>query len=385
MKITSVTCTTLTRTEHRAAPPSWLTETVIANPMSMYPRYRDRRSSWAASFPAVAVIVRTDEGIEGIGIADGGNAVRAIVEGHLARLLVGEDAFDTERLWDQMYKASLPYGSKGLSSFAISAVDSALWDCAGKALNQPVYRLLGGATKDEMPVYETTNDRFDWQDSDFCGVKLAMPCGPADGREGLRKNKQLVAECRETIGESRDIMLDCYMAWDVEYTLRMMDAVHSCGVRWIEEPLPPDHIHGYEKLARYTGPIALAAGEHEYSRWGHRDLIATGAISVLQPDVAWVGGITEARRICAMASAWGLTVVPHAGGLQAPALHLSKSQVNCPVVEWIRTWDRDTVRPDPLVMGIPDPLKGTIRPSDEPGLGIRLNDDILIGNGGSAP
>lgn len=377
MKITNIRCYPLRFKKEIVSQPSWLSETVIANPMSLYPRYAAKRSSWSAPFPTMVIEIDTDEGIQGLSTSDGGNAVQTIVEQHFARLLIGEDPFDIERLWDQMFRASLPYGRKGLSIFALSAVDSALWDILGKALNQPVYRLLGGATKEDMPVYETTNDRVDWDNSEFFGVKLAMPYGPADGREGLLKNRDLVKECRERIGNQRDIMLDCYMAWDVEYTIRMIDAVEPYEVRWIEEALPPDNIQGYEKLARYTGPVALATGEHEYTRWGHRDLLATGAISIFQPDVAWVGGITETRRICALASAWGFIVVPHGGGLQAPALHLIKSQVNCPFVEWVRTWDRKSGRPARGVLGIPDPEQGRIQPADEPGLGIRLNQDIL--------
>ncbi len=378
MKITSVRCTPLIVKSEFRSQPSWLSETVIANPMSLYPQYAQKRSSWLAPFTQMALTIDTDEGIQGLAPLDGGVAVQEIVQVHFSRLLIGEDPFDIERLWDQLFRASLPYGRKGLTLFAISAVDCALWDILGKALCQPVYRLLGGATKEDMPVYETTNDPVDWANEEFFGVKLAMPYGPADGREGIYKNRDLVKACRERIGEKRDIMLDCYMAWDVAYTLRMIDAVAPYGVRWIEEALPPDDIRGYEKLAHYSGPIAFATGEHEYTRWGHRELLATGAISVLQPDVAWAGGITEVRRICALASAWNLNVIPHAGGLQAPALHLIKSQVNCPFVEWVRTWDRATGRPAPAMLGIPDPVRGRIRPSEEPGLGIRLNDAILV-------
>lgn len=378
MKITQVRCKPLILKEEGNSQPSWLSETVIANPMSIYPAYAQKRSSWTARFSAVAVMIETDDGIEGLGVTDGGHAVQAIVEEHFSRLLVGEDPFDIERLWDQLFRAASPYDRKGLATMAISAVDSALWDILGKALQQPVYRLLGGATRDDLPVYETTNDRADWENEAFFGVKLAMPYGPVDGREGIFKNRDLVKACRERIGDTRDIMLDCYMAWDVEFTIRMIDAVEPYGVRWIEEALPPDNIKGYEKLAHYTGPIALATGEHEYTRWGHRNLINTGAIAILQPDVAWVGGITEARRICAMASAWGLSVIPHAGGLQAAALHLMKSQVNCPCAEWVRTWDRETGRPKSAILGIPDPEHGRIRPSDQPGLGMQLNDDVLV-------
>lgn len=378
MKITNLYCRSLAeKKKQKESQPSWLSESVIANPMSIYPKYHARRSSWTARFPSWALIVETDEGIRGLAPAIGGNAVKSIVEDHFAHLLTGEDPFDIERLWDVMFRSSLPYGRKGLPMFAISAVDCALWDVVGQALGQPVYRLLGGATKDDIPVYETTNDRADWDESEFFGVKLAMPYGPADGRQGLLANRDLVKECRERIGDTRDIMLDCYMAWDVEYTLRMIDLVEPFHVRWIEEALAPDDVRGYEKLARYAGPVALATGEHEYTRWGHRDLLETGALSVLQPDVMWAGGITETRRICSLASAWSVIVVPHAGGLQAPALHLIKSQVNCPFAEWVRTWDRDKGRPEPAILGVPDPERGRIRPSEAPGLGIRLNTEIL--------
>ncbi|MCY0909980.1 MAG: hypothetical protein OWR62_16525, partial [Sulfobacillus thermotolerans] len=239
-----------------------------------------------------------------------------------------------------------------------------------KAQNLPVYKLLGGSTKSQIPVYQTTNDPTDWADSAFFGVKLAIPYGPIDGTEGIQGNVALIKACREAIGPTRDIMLDCYMAWDVNYTLRMIDAVEPLGVRWVEEPLPPDDYHGYEQLGKYSTPVAIATGEHEHTRWGFRELIETGGVTILQPDLAWVGGISETRKICAMASAYGLQVIPHAGGLSAAGLHLIKSQVNVPFAEWVRTWDRDKGRPMSVIRGIPDPENGAINPSDDPGLGM---------------
>lgn len=340
----------------------------------MYPRYHDRRSSWTAPFPGVLVRVQTDDGIEGLGTAVGGRASVALINEHYARLLVGEDPVDIERLWDQLYRASLPYGRRGVPVMAISGVDAALWDILGKAAGEPVYRLLGGATRDDLPIYQTTNDPTDWEQTEGVGIKLAIPYGPHDGKEGLAENRRLVQECRDTVGPDKEIMLDCYMAWDVEYTRRMIDLVEPLGVRWVEEPLPPDDYRGYEQLARVDSPVSVATGEHEYTRWGFTTLIGTGGVTILQPDVCWVGGISEARRICHLASCYHLTVVPHAGGLQAEALHLIKSQVNTPVAEWVRTWDREGGRPEPALVGVPDPFQGRIRPSDEPGLGVSLSD-----------
>lgn len=353
--------------------PSWLSDSRIANPMSIYPQYAERRSSWTARTPGVLVRVVTDDGMVGLGTTAGGRAAAEIINGHLAHLLKGQDPIDIERLWDQMWKASLPYGRRGLPIMALSGVDTALWDLLGKATGQPVYRLLGGSCRNDLPVYQTTNDPTDWIDLDGVGVKLAMPYGPADGRAGMLANVTLVRACREAIGPERDVMLDCYMAWDVEYTRRMVHLIEELGVRWVEEPLPPDDYRGYERLAKLDSPVVIATGEHEYSRWGFTTLIGTGGVTVLQPDVAWVGGISEARRICHLASCYHLIVVPHAGALQAAALHLMRSQVNTPLAEWVRTWDRAAGQPAPTLEGLPEPMAGRITPSDEPGLGLQVS------------
>lgn len=373
MRIREVRATPFRSSEPGRAP-SWLSETVIANPMSIYPRYAPRRSLWTARFPSMLVRVETDDGVVGLGSTVGGRAAAAIVNEHFAELLKGEDPSDIERLWDVMWRASLPYGRRGLPVMAISGVDEALWDVLGRAAGVPVYRLLGGACRDDLPIYQTTNDRQDWAELEGFGVKLAIPYGPADGREGLQGNLALVRECRRTIGEGKDIMLDCFMAWDVEYTRRMVDLVEPLGVRWVEEPLAPDDYRGYERLGAMDSPVSVATGEHEYTRYGFATLIGTGGVTILQPDVAWVGGISEARRICHLASAYHLQVIPHAGGLQAGALHLMKSQVNTPAAEWVRTYDRAAGRPRPALEGVPDPVGGRISPSEEPGLGLRISE-----------
>lgn len=373
MRITDVRAMPFRSSDQRQGP-SWLSETVIANPMSIYPRYAKRRSSWSARFAGVVVRVETDAGLVGLGVTAGGRAAAAVVNDHFVDLLRNEDPTDIERLWDELWRASLPYGRRGVPIMAISGVDAALWDLLGKSAGVPVYRLLGGSCRDDLPVYQTTNDRTDWAQLEGVGVKLAMPCGPTEGKAGMAENLALVEECRAVIGPERDIMLDCFMAWDVEYTRRMVDLVAPLEIRWVEEPLPPDDYRGYERLSHLDSPVAVASGEHEHTRWGFATLIGTGGVTVLQPDVEWVGGISEARRICHLASAYHLVVVPHAGGLQAGALHLMKSQVNTPLAEWVRTWDRAAGRPRPALDGVPDPVAGRIAPSEEPGLGWRVSE-----------
>lgn len=379
MRITDVTVTAV-RTDTREK--SWLSESVVANPMSIYPEYKARRSSWNAQWGAELLLrVWTDEGIVGIGCGIPAGA-RIIVEQHFRHLLMGQDPFDIEKLWDQMFKSSLPYGRKGLPIMAISAVDIALWDIVGKALGQPVWKLLGGATKPAgIPVYSTGNDVGFYHTLGFRGFKLAMPYGPADGWDGMKKNVELVASARETVGDDSEIMLDCYMAWNVDYTLRMSRLVEPYRVRWIEECLPPDDYEGYAELTAKS-LVPVATGEHEYTRWGYKELIGRRCCHILQPDLSWVGGITEARKIAAMASAWGLEVIPHAGGLQPWGLHFIQSQVNCPQAEWVvvgNPGEENPIRPlSPYLDGAALPVDGMIRPSDAPGLGVTIADGWLL-------
>ncbi|MGB3329374.1 MAG: enolase C-terminal domain-like protein [Thermomicrobiales bacterium] len=381
LRITEVTVTAIKpEPEATAKPKSWLSESVVANPMSIYPEYKARRSSWTARFgPELVVRIKTEDGIEGIGCAIPGGA-RAIVEDHFRHLLVGQSAFDIEKLWDQMFKASLPYGRKGLPIMAISGVDVALWDIVGKALGQPVWRLLGGATKDALPVYSTGNDVGFYRTLGFRGFKLAMPYGPADGWDGLKKNVALIEHARELVGPDSEIMLDCYMAWNIDYALRMSRLAEPYRIRWIEECLPPDDFEGYAELTAKS-QIPVATGEHEYTRWGFKELIARRCCHVLQPDLAWVGGITEAKKIAAMASAWGIDVIPHAGGLHPWSLHFMYSTVNCPQAEWVvvgNAGEDDPIRPlFPYMIGAPLPKDGFIRPTDTPGIGISLDPDLI--------
>ncbi len=375
MRITRVTATPVRTQDTRQS--SWLSESLVANPMSGYPAYKERRSSWGPRWGReVLVRIETDDGLEGIGGTAPAPA-RPLIEEHFAHLLAGQDPFDIEMLWDQMFRSSLPYGRKGLAIMAISAVDIALWDLIGKATGQPVWRLLGGKTKEAIPIYSTGNDVAKYHALGFTRFKLAMPHGPADGYAGMKGNIALVERTRELVGPDADIMLDCYMAWNVEYTLHMARLLEPYRLRWIEECLPPDDYEGYAELTAKIASTTVATGEHEYTRYGFKELIARRCCHILQPDLAWVGGITEARKIVAMASAWGLEVIPHAGGLQPWALHLIASQINCPLAEWVVVGNPGEENPlrslHPYYVGAPTPVDGFIRPSDAPGIGISID------------
>src|SRR3954452_21806126 len=184
------------------APGSWSTSGFeVANPMSIYPEYKAKRSLWnpdPGKLGTFTVEVTTDKGLKGYGSGGAGGA--EIIEQHLVKLLIGQDPFDIERLWDVMYRSTMPYGQAGVAINAIGGGDLALWDLVGNALGVPVYKLLGGATKTRIPSYCTGNDIAQHLKFGYKRLKLAMAHGPADGYIGQMKNVELV---KRTRGDAR--------------------------------------------------------------------------------------------------------------------------------------------------------------------------------------
>lgn len=362
---------------HVAPPPvSWLNQARVSTPMSIYPKFSEKRASWRGpNTQDVFVEVVTDEGLTGLGVTRGGAIVQVIIDQHLRGLLIGSDPRDVELLWEQMYRATLAYGRKGAPIMALSAIDLALWDLLGKWMGQPLYRVLGGAVRDTLPVYATHPDSAQLASEGYVGAKMPMAYGPADGKEGLRRNVQKVAEMREAIGPDIDIMVDCWMSWTVDYALDFAREARSLSVRWIEEPLPPDDYDGYAQLRRRVRDTQIATGEHEYTRWGFLELLKRDCADVLQPDVAWCGGVSEIRKVIAMASAFNIPVVPHNGVLQPWATHLMIASQNCPLAEHIVFEADSRVRLPSMMKGELRPVGGKVRPCDLPGAGIEFDVD----------
>jgi L-rhamnonate dehydratase len=359
-----------------APPPggSWLNEIRVSTPMSIYPEYKASRGTWRGpNTQDVFVEVVSDEGVSGLGITRGGRVAQTIVDVHLRELLLGKDPRDVELLWEQMYRATLAYGRKGAPIMALSGVDLALWDLLAKWMGQPLYRLLGGAVCESLPVYATHPDPHALVREGYVGTKIPMSYGPADGREGLRRNVERVAEIRSAVGPDIDIMVDCWMSWDVPYTLNFARAAAPHALRWIEEPLPPDDYDGYRELRRAVTGTQIATGEHEYTRWGFKELLTRGCADVLQPDIAWSGGITEIRRVMAMASAYAIPVIPHNGIMQPWATHLMYATPICPLAEHIVFHGPGERAPPPIMTGALVPQRGRVRPRDDPGAGVALD------------
>ncbi|HLJ18054.1 MAG TPA: enolase C-terminal domain-like protein [Bryobacteraceae bacterium] len=320
--------------EYTPAPGSWSTGGVeVASPMSIYPEYKAHRSLFMSGAPEMGgftVEISTDKGLKGYGHGGPGGAF--VVEKHLTKLLMGEDPFNVERIWDILWRSTMSYGRAGIAINAISGADLAIWDLIGKALGQPVYVLLGGETKKRIPAYCTGNDVAQHIQFGFKRLKLAIPYGPADGKEGQRKNVELVQRTREQLGRDGDIMLDCWMSWTERYTLEMAELVEPYKVYWMEECLQPHDYEGFGRLNAEIKSTRIATGEHEYTRYGFRQLLEHRSASIWQPDVTWCGGMTELRRIGALAAAYDLPVIPHGGGL-SEAAHFTMATTNAPWAE----------------------------------------------------
>lgn len=320
------------RPPYTPTPGSWSTGDVeVANPMSIYPKYKANRSLFMASdLGPEAVEVTTDKGIAGIGF--GGPGASFVIEKHLTKLLLGEDPFDVERLWDILWRSTLYYGRKGLVVHAISAIDIALWDIIGKAVGQPVYKLLGGETKPRIPAYCTGNDIEQHVEFGFKKLKLAIPYGPADGREGMHKNEELVKRARAALGPDGEIMLDCWMAFTEDYTHELAELLKPHRVYWMEECLAPDDYAGFGRLNAAIQSPRIVTGEHEYTRYGFRLLLEYKAAKIWQPDMNWCGGLTELRHIDSLAAAFHIPVIPH-GGWRGGCPHFILASANSPWCE----------------------------------------------------
>jgi len=341
----------------------------------------------------LVVEVETDEGVVGLGNAALAPPIaKQIVDLYLAPLVVGQDPFDTEYLWQRMYRATHAWGRKGIGMAAISAVDIALWDVMGKATGLPVFKLLGGRTKERIPCYASKLYRTDldemqreaqsYLDAGFDAMKMRFGYGPADGPAGVRRNLDAVRAVREVIGEDVDLMLECYMGWNLDYARRMLPKLESFQPRWLEEPVLADDIAGYAEL-NAMNVVPIAGGEHEFTVHGFRDLLDRRAVSVIQYDTNRVGGITAARKVNALAEAHGVPVIPHAG--QMHNYHLTMSTLASPMSEYFPVHDVEVGNElfYYLFEGDPRPEGGFIDLDDDtPGLGLKLSqayvDDFAV-------
>jgi len=336
----------------------------------------------------LVVLVHTDEGITGVGEVDSAPLVakacidspmsHAIANG-LANLIVGEDPLNISKLWDKMYHGSHFYGRFGPAIHAMSGIDLALWDIAGKYYNQPVYRLLGGGYRDKLRAYasilfgntpaETSKIGKTWAKAGFTAVKFGW--GPFGKDEKL--DEQHAQAAREAIGEKRDMMIDVGCTWDWKTAVKREEMLRQFRPFWIEEPLWPDDFAGYGELSKRS-PTRIAAGEGESGVPMFTSLITQGGVDIVQPDVARCGGLTAAMKIAEVARVNGRGVCNHAyktGISVAASIHFLAAISNAVVLEYCV--EEGPLRQETTVEKFPLDKDGYVAVPQTPGLGVTLN------------
>ena len=316
-------------------------DTIFATPLSALP-FQDDSQAPFRFFSWLVVEIETDDGITGIGNAGlSPDITKQIIDSKLHSLLINENPLNTEYLFEKMYRSTIAYGRKGSVLAAISALDIALWDIKGKAMNQPVFMLLGGRTKAYIETYYSRlytrdldslqKEAAHYKADGFTGMKLRCGYPLTEGMKGMKKNVEMVRLVRKTVGDDINIMLEAYMGFNYAYAKQFLKLLEPYNLRWAEELLLPDEVHNFSKLKKSTS-IPLSGGEHEYTRYGFHDLLQADALDIFQFDTNRVGGFTEAQKICNMALVHGVEVIPHGG--QMHNLHVVMSSFASPMAEY---------------------------------------------------
>jgi len=359
----------------------------LARPIDIYPEHKVEEPNWLEKIgegryriQAYFVQIETDDGVNGLGGPMPADQAY-VIDQQLTPLLLGHNPLAIERIWDRLYRFMV-HGRKGLVMQAISVVDCALWDLKGKWAGVPVYSLLGGPTQESIPAYasalgysldpELVQERAaQMVEQGYRATKWFFRDGPTDGIAGIARNVRLVRTLRETVGPDVDVMLDCWMSWDVSYTIQMARRLEEYQPRWLEEPVLPDKIEQCAEIRRNIN-IPISTGEHEYTRWGLKALLDAGVADVLQPDGYWAGGISETMKICALASAYDIPIIPH--GHSVPAtVHLIAAWpvTTCPLLEYLVKWNEinQFFLKHPI-----KPVDGAVTLPTTPGIGMELDE-----------
>ena len=361
----------------------------LVRPLDVYPEHkRDpdqhmpkaRDVDGAHDLSWVFVTIETDEGVSGMaGPIDVPDAF--VIDSQITPFILGADPLASERIWDQLYRLMI-HGRKGSPMFALSAIDTALWDLKGKWLGQPLYRLLGGPVRREIPAYasalgfsiepERAAERArQFVAEGYSATKWFVRYAPDDGEAGARRNVELMRTLREAVGDDVDVMIDAWSSWNVRYTLDMARRMAEYRPYWIEEPVKSDDIANYARI-RAASPVPVSGGEHEYTRWGTRDYMKAGAVDIYQADTMWAGGVSEMLKIATICSVYDVPLIPHGASVPVNA-HLSAAWPPplCPYVEYLVKWNelRQFFFKNPVV-----PVNGMISPPDEPGVGVEIDE-----------
>ncbi|HKM76984.1 MAG TPA: mandelate racemase/muconate lactonizing enzyme family protein [Candidatus Bathyarchaeia archaeon] len=368
---------------------------IIATPLSS-PNLDTEASD--SSQDDVVVEVVTDEGIVGIGETDAPpTVVKAFIDmpsSHdtsvsLKRLLLGEDPLQIERLWNKMYQGTLMAGRRGLGIHAIGAIDMALWDIAGKYYDKPVWKLLGGAQKENATPYASLLTLQNPDDVERKELKRRVDVAKRKSFKvykleelvnSKKRDFELVKAAREAVGEDSELMVDAYYCWpNFSTALERCRELEQFHLYFIETPIHVDDVEGLRKLCDALD-MKVATGEWLTTRYEFMDIIDRGKVDVAQPDIGRVGGLSEARKIADFAKSRGVMVVPHCwktGIGIAASLHFCIATSNCPYFEFlVKELAVSRLRKDLIKKEFP--IKdGCIEPPETPGLGIELDRKVM--------
>lgn len=359
---------------------------------SIYLRQPEVRYLCDSGQDALIVRVETDAGITGIGEVDSNPmAAKGAIDGPfshttacgLAQVVVGEDPFETEKIWHKMYRANIYGGRRGAAFHAMSGIDMALWDIKGKALGLPVWKVLGGGFHKKIRCYAsslfgatpgaTRELAARYRDRGFDAVKFGWHPMGRDEKTDIA----LVREARRGLGAGPDLMIDAGLVWDSKTALQRAIAFAEHKIFWLEEPLRPDDYEGYRKLAAAT-PVRIAAGEEESGRQSFLDLMDRGRIDVVQVDLTRCGGFTEAMKIAALAWDRGLPVANHGFTTYinvAAALHWLNAIPNALICEFVA--EEETNLREFVTRQKLRARDGWLDIPQEPGLGVELDEEAI--------
>lgn len=338
----------------------------------------------------VLIKIETDEGITGWGECDSSPyVVKTIVDcppSHvvcrgLKDILMGQDPFDVEKIWNDMYRGSYYYGRRSVGIHAMSGIDIALWDIMGKAAGRPVHKLLGGRINSRLRAYasmlmpdteeEVVQKAKEYMAKGFTAIKF----GWGALGESREKDIRLVRAAREAMGEETDLMLDIGYLWkNSKYAEMMCKELEPFHPYWIEEPIISDDVQGFSRLTPKT-TLRIASGEELTGLYEFRELIEKGGVDIVQPDMSRCGGITIAKKIADMALLNGIELCPHAfksGILMAASIQLLAAYKGIPLLEYC---SQETVLSKGLLKNhFALQMDGTVEVPDTPGLGIEVDE-----------
>lgn len=343
------------------------------------------------------VRLHTDAGLYGLGETfPAPSCEKAVILSDYAPVLLGRDPRDIERLWLDLFTHIQYRGWGGAEIRALSAIDVALWDLLGKCAGLPVYALLGGQCWDTIPIYNTCyDDRYDFNDQPVELAKELMELGiramkiwPFDSiairnrgqsitNEEIQEGSGPIRKIREALGDSMQIMVEFHGFWNLPCAVEIARALEPYNVAWLEEILPQDNMAAYEVLARQVKQ-PLCVSERLLTRWGYRELLERSVASIIMPDLAWCGGISEARKIAIAAHTNYLPVAYHnCGGpiTHFASWHLALASANLKILETVRRHYNDRFVPVATAAGAPQ--EGRLGVPTGPGLGVDLREDFL--------